>query len=111
MTVIQNDLFGNEIVTGTVEDRITWILENYPATRNNYKRLIARYWLTFDGLGDFLGLDALGTAFVQWASARATSPKTIQNRCMEIQNRRPDLEAQPEVEEWRQNQSRAGVVK
>lgn len=111
MTVTQKGLFGDDAVAGNIEDRIEAILEAYPDTRNNYKRLIARYWLTYDGLDDFLGLDSLTTAFIHWMAARATSPKTIQNRCMEIQNRRPDLEANPQVEDWRQAQSRAGVVR
>lgn len=106
----QHSLFGEPpVVSGDVKQRIAWLLRKYPETRANYKALMARYWAEFDGLKNVLGEKT--EAFVAWFSGKgATSPKTLQNRAMEVQNENPALEAPPEVERWRQAQSRAGPV-
>ena len=111
MTIaLQGSLFGGPaVVSGDIRQRIAWLLRQFPDTRNSYKALMARYWVEFDGLETVLG-DRV-EAFVAWFSGNgATSPKTIQNRGMEVQNAHPELDAAPEVEEWRQAQSRAGPV-
>ena len=54
-TIFQSDLWGNVTVAGDVVDHITYILQEFPETRNDYKALMARYWMMFDGLDSFLG--------------------------------------------------------
>ena len=105
---MQYTLDGGIEVSGNVVDKMTAILEDDPAARTSYKRAIGSYWIQFDGLAHVLGDRA--DAFLDWLERHATSPKTLQNRCMEIQTERPDLEAPPEVERIRQRQSRAGRV-
>jgi hypothetical protein len=105
---IQQDLFGGQIVAGNVVDKLTWLLEQHPEARASYKAAMFLYWLEFDGLAEVL--DGKAEEFGAWLAEKATSPKTLQNRCMEIQNRRPDLEAPPEVAAWRERQARAGRV-
>ena len=105
---VQQDLFGGQAIVGNIVDKLTWILEQHPAARQDYKLAMYYYWLEFDGLAEIL--DGKADAFKQWLIDNATSPKTLQNRCMEIQNKHPDLEAPPEVEKWRQRQARAGRV-
>ena len=105
---VQQDLFGGQTIAGNVTDKITHILEEFPGTRASYRTLLFRYWMTFDNLGEILGDRA--DDFKAWLENQATSTKTLQNRCMEIQNRRPDLEAPPEVAEQRKKQSKAGRV-
>jgi hypothetical protein len=92
--------------------RITHILEEHPDARNDYKALMARYWLSFDGLGEFLGdLPAMRAGFLAWFTGCATSPKPLQNRCMQIQRRRPDLDADNDTRQQRERQSKAGPVR
>ena len=104
----QSDLFGGIQVAGNLIDRLEDILERYPEARDDYAAACARYWIEYDGLGELLG--PLTEPFVKWFVSRAKSPKTLQNRIMEIQSRRSDLEARPEVEEARQRQAKAGPV-
>lgn len=112
MSVIQQDLWGNKVVAGDVVDRIAHILEHNEDARNDYKVLMARYWIEFDGLDEFLGdLPAMRAGFLAWFVGLATSPKTLQNRCMEIQRRRPVLDADAGVREERQRQARMGPVR
>ncbi len=107
---IQKGMFGEDrLVSGDVVERVTYILKEFPYARNSYPCLIARYWGEFDGLRDLLGEEKY-EEFVSWITT-STSPKTIQNRAGEIQNDRPDLEACPDVADWRTTQSRAGRVK
>ena len=112
MSVIQQDLWGNKVVAGDVVDRIAHILEEHEDARDDYKVLMARYWMAFDGLDEFLGdLPAMRSGFLAWFVGLATSPKTLQNRCMEIQKRRPGLDAAAEVREERQRMARQGPVR
>jgi len=109
MTVrFQLDFFGGTQVAGNIRDRMTYVLEKYPEACRDYRQAMFHYWIEFDGLADVLG-DKLED-FRAWWAETAESVKTLQNRAMEIQNARPDLEAPPDVEEWRQKQSRAGPV-
>lgn len=106
---VQRDLFGGQTITGDVITKMTFVLEQHPEAREDYKLAMFYYWREFDGLDETLNGQI--DAFKEWLANQATSPKTLQNRCMEIQNKRPDLEAPPEIEEWRQKQSKAGRVK
>lgn len=106
--VVQGSLFGGETIAGTIVDKLTHILQSHPEARDDYKTAMALYWLEFDGLDEVLGEQA--DAFRQWFESRATAPKTLQNRTMEIQNKYPTLEASSDVEEWRQRQATAGPV-
>jgi hypothetical protein len=92
-----------------IKDRVRAVLARHPDARNNYRRLMFYYWLEYDGLADILP-DELREAFKLWIGKRATAPKTLQNRCMEVQNEYPELEASSSVQEWRERQSRAGAV-
>jgi hypothetical protein len=105
---IQQDLFGGTHVAGNLVDRLEYLLEEHPEAREDYMTGIVLYWLEFDGLQTILGDKA--DAFREWFMAHAKSPKTIQNRIMEIQNRRPDLEASRDVEQVRQRLARAGPI-
>ena len=107
--VMQGSLFGPPVVSGNVVDKMTYILETYPEARASYRTAVGRYWAEFDGLEAILG-DKTNT-FLDWLERHATSFKTLQNRCQDVQNDRPDLDAPPEIERARQAQSRAGPIK
>lgn len=109
MTAIQQALIGEPKVIGNLEDRIEYILEMYPETQGDYKALWFRLCMEFYGLRDVLRSGDT-SRFEHWYRTRAPSQKTINNRCGEIQNRRPDLEP-PEVREKRLKQSRQGKIK
>lgn len=111
MTTYQLDLLGQPAIAGDIMHRIVYILEVYPETRDDYKTLIARYWLKFDGLQQLLDGPVTVQDFVHWIRTCATSPKTIQNRAMEIQRQRPDLAARPAVQRKRQQQAKAGPIR
>ena len=106
MPVVQGTLFGGTVITGNIVDKLTYILEEHPEAREDYKAAIALYWSEFDGLCEILG-DKV-TEFQEWFEEHATSPQTIRNRTQEIQNKRPDLDASSETEKWRQRRSRSG---
>lgn len=122
---LQQTMFGPAVATGSVVDQLEYILTEHPEARDSYKRTMALYWLEFDGLEAALrqaltrelgtapdGLaEAVGAAFAEWFVQFATSPKTLQNRAMELQSDRTDLDATPDVRAWRERQSRAGPVK
>ena len=109
--VMQMSMFGNPTpaVSSDVVSRMTYILEQYPEAREDYKAAIFLYWREFEGLGDVLGEKA--DDFRIWLMDRATPPKTLQNRCQDCQNRRPDLDASKETEKWRRRQAKAGPVR
>lgn len=118
----QLTLDGGSVPQGTIKDRIISILRRHPDARNSYQALMYWYWVECDGL-----LDAIeacgggdwpyrkharidGDPFRKWLVSRATSPKTLQNRCMEVQREHPGLDASDEVREWRDAQAVAGPV-
>ena len=70
-----------------VVDRVRYILETYPDTRDSYQALMMRYWLEFDGLRDLLTAPDKAHVLIDWFTTRATSPKTLQNRAMEVKRR------------------------
>ena len=112
MTVYQIDLLGQIHVGDDVVERIKYLLREYPKTRNDYKLLVARYWLEFDGLRDMLRNvgDDVDVAFCRWMMT-ATSAKTIQNRTMEIQKQHPDLDADANTRRRRNVQATQGVIR
>lgn len=109
MATTQLAFMGKPKVVGDLIDRIEYILETYPETRGDYRALHYHYWMEFDGLRPVLR-SGDHSRFAHWYRFRATSPKTLNNRCGEIQNRRPELEP-TEVREKRLKQSRQGPVK
>ena len=106
MTTYQYDLMGNMMVAGDIVDRVRHILKNHPEARDDYRVLVARYWLEFDGLDRIID----GETFVDWIR-HATSPKTAQNRAMEIQREDPDLDSTPAIRRRRDYQAKAGIVR
>lgn len=98
-------------VAGNIEEKVEAILERFPGTRNCYRAVMLRYWVEYDGLADILGDDG-AEAFGRWFmdAHKATSPKTIQNRAMEVQRRRADLDAEQTTREWRNRKARGGRV-
>ena len=102
---------GRAEIAGDAVDRIRYLLEKYDDARNEYKVLVARYWLEFDGLDRVLYADDFVGAFVNWMQYGATSAKTLQNRTMELQSMYPELDADPEVRARRQKQARQGPVR
>lgn len=107
---IQFDLFGGAEFVGSIQERIEHLLENHPGARDSYHELILRYWLNYDGLGAILATQDQRAAFRCWFLERATSTKTIQNRAMEVQRRRPELDSSPQVRQSRDAQASAGPV-
>jgi len=105
---MQDSFLGEPVVSGDLRKRMAYILQKYPNARNEYRLAMYYFWLEFEGLGDALGEKA--DAFRTWFTDRVTSPKTLQNRTMEVQNRNPELEASPKVEQQRQRQATAGPV-
>jgi hypothetical protein len=65
---LSSELNGNEL--RTTEQRVAWILEHVPATRNNYVLLILTYWSVFDRID-------IPSAVVEQILARGTEPETI----------------------------------
>lgn len=108
---VQLSFVGAATPAGNISERVAEVLRRHPEARNSYKALMFWYWVECDGLDTVLDERELD-AFRSWFCSRSvTAPKTLQNRAMEIQNANPGLDACPEVETWRQRQSRAGVVK
>ena len=125
--VMQASLFGDPpVVAGNIVDRLKAILAEHPEARDSYQAAMALYWVEFDGLdaalrkalaqtlpepqaGDLC--EDLVDAFQEWFVRFATSPKTLQNRAMELQRQDPDLDATPDTRAWRDKQARAGPVK
>ena len=107
---MQKPLFGDVPERpATVTEGIILVLREVPAARNSYKRLMLEFWRRFCGLEEALG-DRMEDFEQWWLSKRAVAPKTLQNRAMEVQRDHPSLEADEEVEAWRQRQARAGKV-
>ena len=106
--VTQQSMFGAPVVSGSISQRLEYLLSEHPEARDDYKAVMALFWLEFDGLADVLGDKA--DAFREWFVRSATSPKTIQNRCMEVQNDHPELEASKEIADLRLRQSTQGPI-
>lgn len=106
--VTQQSMFGDPVVSGTISQRIEYLLDEHPEARDDYMRLLALFWLEFDGLAEVL--EDKADRFVEWFVRSATSPKTLQNRCGEVQNENPDLEASKEIAELRMRQATQGPI-
>lgn len=107
---------------GDVVLHLRELLTYQPALRDDYKALVVAYWLAYDGLAAVLAdIEKAARAyncqltavdrFRAWFTARATSPKTIQNRAMEIQRAHPELDASPAVRAQRARQATQGPVR
>ena len=110
MIARQHDLFGGSAVAGDVVSAIRHILETDPGARDSYMEVIGQVWLMRDGLDNVLPVE-YHDPFLRWLRNGATSPKTIQNRAMELQRRYPELAASPETQALRQRQATQGVVR
>lgn len=110
MTIAMQGSFLQDrpVVSGNLRDKARYVLSEYPEARESYKLAIYHFWMEFDGLDLVLG-DRAG-AFKTWFSDRATSPQTLRNRCQEVQNWHPELDASPQVEKQRQRQATQGPV-
>lgn len=107
MLAQQLDIWGGSRTAGDVVAKITHLLENNRRCCNSYKLMMLYYWKAYDGLDNALKYDR----FAEWWLGEATMPKTLVNRCMEIQRRRPDLAASPRVQAVRKRQATQGVVR
>ena len=107
---LQRDLFGEVVFTGDTKDKIAHILEEYIDARDSYHAVMFYFWRDFDGLDGVLDPGALED-FRRWFVTKATSTKTLQNRAMECQRERSELDARADVRAWRDKQATAGVVR
>jgi hypothetical protein len=108
--VMQHQLFDDApAVQGSVREKIRYVLQDYPETRDDYRWLMFRYWMLFEGLGAVLE-SSDPEAFRRWLVERATTPKTLQNRAMELQREYPELDARPKVRKRRDELASAGPV-
>ena len=105
----QYDLWGGSVLSGDIAAKVEALLEDQPDARDSYAELVGLYWFVYDGLDRILPPDC-HDAFMRFMN-RATSWKTIQNRAMEIQRRRPDLDASPDVRDKRNRQATQGAVR
>jgi len=110
MLAQQFDLFGGTVTQGDVIAKVTHLLESDEACRDSYAELVGRYWLQFDNLDAVLPPE-YHEPLLRWLNNGATSWKTIQNRALEVQRERPDLDASPEVRAQRNRQSKQGRVR
>jgi len=74
----------------TIKSKVENLLEKLPETRNSDKLLQHYYWTTYDNVTDLNN----------WLS-RATDPESIRRCRQKIQEERPDLKANLEVQEAR----------
>ncbi len=105
----QRNLFGDDVPPDGIVERIELVLESDPETRNRYKALMAQYWYNYDGLDQFMDEETF-QRFRRWFTGKATHPKTIQNRAMEIQRANRALDSNPFWREIRDKQGTQGRV-
>jgi hypothetical protein len=92
-----------------LRDKVAYILEAHPEARDDDAALLFWYWVTWDGLGQLLGAEALEK--LERFMVRATSAETVRRRRQEIQKNRSKAGAQlPSrgVAEWRRARDGAG---
>jgi hypothetical protein len=110
MDIAQYNLFTHKPdVPHDVVERVKHLLREYPFLRDSYAMLIGQFWLEFDGLDRFIP-EEQRDEFLRWI-ANATKPKTIQNRCLEVQRELPELDSRPRVRDLRNAQAKQGIVK
>lgn len=82
----------------TIKDRVKFLLETEPKTRDDYSYLMARYWIVFNDMPEGMTHEEFVVWFTQHKVAAA---KSIQNRCLELQRKYPYLDSSDPVREWR----------
>jgi len=124
---VQFGFFPGEemVVAGDAVDRIKWVLDHYPPTRDNKKLFMALYRLEAEGLASRFQMVASRMAdqykltaaeeqelyhmlydeFRAWYIHHAKSAKTVLNRLMEIQ-KNPKYEPSDDERKRRDKQSR-----
>lgn len=105
----QQSLFDKPILVGDIYDEIGFLLETFPETQERYMELYLRYWEQFQGLREIIETGDWGT-FERFWLYKAKNPKTLLQRCQEVQNRRRELEPK-EIWQKRREQGRQGIVK
>ncbi len=110
MIARQFDLFGGTAVAGDVVEAVRHVLETDAGARDSYMEVIGQVWFLRDGLDSVLPPEC-HDGFLRWLRRDATSPKTIQNRCMELQRMYPELAASPVAQERRKRQATQGPVR
>lgn len=81
-----SELNGNDIKT--TEQRVAWLLEKVPATRNNYVMLLLAYWTVFDKVD-------LPKECVDQILQNATQPESIsraRRKIFELRRQLADIE-------------------
>ncbi|GEM_PF-4615754 len=69
----------------TVQERVEYLLEKYPETRNNDLYLVIRYWREFDGLSIFIPPEFI------WGKKKLTSFESIR-RSKPAENSYPQIQ-------------------
>ena len=115
MTTMQFDLFGGLAPPAhmKLQDQVRWILDHYPATRDNDRLLVLRYWLEFDGLRELLDGEAIATLERFMANPRTATPETVRRRRQELQRldsggSDDDLAPSDSTKRWRKARAHAG---
>jgi len=112
----QLDLFGGStamppdvVAKMTRDEKVAYILENWPETRNDDQLLMLRYWQEFDGLQAALGAEAFAV-FVE-VFPHLTNPETIRRGRQTNQKNRSNsghLRPSPSILEYRRARDGAG---
>jgi hypothetical protein len=84
-----------QVVDGTVYDKVEYVLDAFPETRDSTKRLCVRYWMEFDGLTSMV-LRGTADQFLDWYVEHATSGSSIRRVARKIQNTEGRFEPSPE---------------
>jgi hypothetical protein len=96
------------------DEKVAYILENYPETRGNDRLCMLRYWEEFDGLRVQLGEDAWAVFFDLFKvehPAKITHPETIRRGRQSVQKLRTgtgSLQPSGSVAEYRRARDGAG---
>lgn len=115
MHAAQFDLFGGMAPPAhlNLQDRVRWILNTYPATRDDDRLLVLRYWLDFDGLGELLDADAIQTLERFLSHPKTANPETLRRRRQELQRldsggSDETLAPSDSTKRWRKSRAHAG---
>lgn len=114
--VKQFDLFGSStslppdlIASMNRDEKVAYILEHWPETRDDDRTLILRYWQEFDALEGALG----SAEFARFAATfpKLTSPETIRRGRQSVQKLRTgtgSLQPSGSVADYRRARDSAG---
>jgi len=107
------DLFGNEVGPPdlSISDRVKWVLETYPETRDSEAALLIRFWISFCNLGDYLSLNSIYALEKYLSLPSVISPETISRRRREIQYDAGEFKASANVESHRLQRAMNGPPK